>query len=100
VEVTTCNAMAVGSYAPPVYPGGVTFLRAVDPLPHRSTVHYADGWRPHAREGLEVLEVSGHHLSFLRHPHVESTAATLQACIDRAPPALSPRMFHECPGAA
>jgi thioesterase domain-containing protein len=87
IEVTTCNASAVGSYTPPVYPGRVKFLRAVDPLPHRATVQYADGWRPHARDGLEVLEVSGHHLSFLRPSHVESTAATLQACIDRAAPA-------------
>lgn len=83
IEVTTRNAMAVGSYAPPVYPGRLTFLRAADPLPHRSTAHYADGWRPHARDGVEVTEVSGHHLSFLRPPHVDVTAAVLQACMDR-----------------
>ncbi|MFI5158591.1 MAG: amino acid adenylation domain-containing protein [Sphingobacteriales bacterium] len=50
--------------------------------------HYVDdkeflGWKKYAKNGIDICEVSGDHLSMLLHPNVEDFAVKLQQGIDR-----------------
>jgi thioesterase domain-containing protein len=62
---------AVGqNYVPEVYPGRLLLFRA-----EGRTAEYGDdltlGWTDIARDGVEVHQVPGSHLSIMRKPHVD-----------------------------
>jgi amino acid adenylation domain-containing protein len=63
-----------------IYPGRITLFLAQDEEPH-----YEDnrlGWEKLAREGLEVHEVPGTHVSIREEPHVAVLAEKLKRCLE------------------
>jgi amino acid adenylation domain-containing protein len=72
---------ALRTYAPDVYPGRLTILRArVQPL--LSLQHPAMGWDRIAAEDVDVRHVPGSHHSLLKEPYVRGVARELRACLD------------------
>lgn len=77
------NLNALLEYHPRSFPGRLTLFRAADGV---TSLHRAPqlGWRPWASGGIEEHVISGEHVHLFREPHIQSVAALLQACLERA----------------
>lgn len=83
--VEEATRQAVKDYVSQVYPGRITFFRAIEPPPF-------EGWNPDSylywsewpSEGLELYEIPGDHLSMVKEPHVQVLATRIRACLDQA----------------
>ena len=78
--VRQTNSRAQRRYVPRPYPDPVTLFLASE-----SPVESTDprlGWRKLAGGGLNVIEVSGNHLSMMTEPHVMVLAQRLKECLD------------------
>jgi thioesterase domain-containing protein len=72
------------AYRPDSYPGTLTLFRAEQPrLPDGWEPDDRLGWGPHARDGVEIVEIPGHHGAHIREPHVQVLARKLNEAIGR-----------------
>jgi len=70
-------------YKPQVYPGRITLFRvkkkqswAYD-LPNL-------GWDGLAADGIDIQEIPGNHIDLFAQPHIQTLAAKLKSCMDKA----------------
>ncbi|MQY27757.1 amino acid adenylation domain-containing protein [Nocardia aurantia] len=87
-DVFVNNWRAFTGYRPQPYAGRITLLRAAEPLPAMlrlshdrvGTLHRdpTNGWDVHAAGGIDVIEVSGDHLTLIQPPRVVEVAAQLE----------------------
>ncbi len=75
---------AAAKYRPGVFQGRLTILRATELDFDPREVEVDLGWRGHATDGVEVLDVPGHHDLLSEEPHVAVLGATLRGCVERA----------------
>ncbi|BAU67247.1 amino acid adenylation domain-containing protein [Stanieria sp. NIES-3757] len=78
------NSKAAEIYQPKSYQGKITLLRAVDWL--GGIGYQVDkylGWSSLAREGVEIYEVPGDHLSMFKATNLPILAEQLKICLDR-----------------
>ena len=87
------NAHAAASYVPQPYPGKLSLLRT-RPDPHLPRGDYQLGWGGLAAGGVEVHEITGHHLEITDEPNVQVLAEKLRGCLDRAGQPASPAAAH------
>jgi thioesterase domain-containing protein len=74
---------AARCYQPAPYPGSVTLFKAQvpgSPAAAGGTL----GWGRVAMGGVEVLQVTGEHMTMIHEPQVQELARQLRACLDRA----------------
>ncbi|MGH2367259.1 MAG: thioesterase domain-containing protein, partial [Chloroflexota bacterium] len=83
VRALYCNTLAYARYRPQPSAGCVTLLKTSQGPKQRET-DPTWGWSKLARGGVEVHDIPGAHMTLLQPPHVETVAATLSACLDRA----------------
>ncbi|WP_019926107.1 non-ribosomal peptide synthetase [Nocardia sp. BMG111209] len=98
-DVFVNNWRAFTDYRPQPYPGRITLLRAAEPLPAMlrlshdrvGTLHRdpTNGWDACAAGGLEVVEVSGDHLTLIQPPRVAEVAAQLERLLGPAAAGVS-----------
>ncbi|QVI24931.1 hypothetical protein KHQ06_16630 [Nocardia tengchongensis] len=84
----------IDSYQPRRYPGDLTLLRCIEPLPPvlrpvhdrvRALYHDAtNGWAAYAGGNLEVIDVPGDHLTVVESPQASEVAIQLTRLLDRA----------------
>jgi thioesterase domain-containing protein len=85
MAVYRANALAVRSYRPGSYPGGLTLFKASDPVPgvSASAAPPEDlGWKELTTGPVDVQVVPGHHLSLLAEPNVERLAQRLRQSLE------------------
>jgi len=76
-------------YQPKPYAGRITLLRSADAKPDPSL------WAALSAEPVEVYTVTGDHLSMVVEPYVQSLAAQLQQCLDKADDAEKTREGYD-----
>jgi amino acid adenylation domain-containing protein len=84
-SVERASWFALDRYIPRPYPGRITFFWAKDHVlfPHFD-VDPRLGWSQLAEGGVEVHEVSGHHVSIICGPGLPELARDLKACLLKA----------------
>ena len=83
LRVVDAHYRALDSYVPRVYPGRLTlFHSGVHPL--LSSYDPTMGWGALAAGGVEVIEISGSHLSIMQEPRVQRLAERLSLCLAHA----------------
>jgi thioesterase domain-containing protein len=82
-QVFQANLNALLEYHPGSYPGRITLVRAADGV---TALHQAPqlGWGAWAAGGIEEHVISGEHVHLFREPHLQTVAALLEKCLDRA----------------
>ncbi len=76
------NSQALVNYCPKVYPGKITLFQSSQPLVgEREDIYW--GWKNLSLKGIDICQISGHHLNCLRMPHVKVVAEQLANYIDR-----------------
>jgi thioesterase domain-containing protein len=87
LAVYQANVRAARQYAPALYPGRITLLRAAEFPGDLPGGDAAGGWHRHAAGGLDIHVVPGGHRTILREPHVRRLAETLGQllCAARSP---------------
>jgi len=78
LQVYEAHISCLRGYRPKPYAGRITLLRSEDAKPDPSL------WAVLSAKPLEVHTVAGDHLSMIVEPHVQSLAAQLQECLDKA----------------
>jgi len=76
------NLLAMAQYRPTVYPGRLTIFRS---MTHDDA--FQDellGWGGLVSGGIDVHDITGHHLEMLMEPNVRILAENLRGCLDRA----------------
>jgi acyl transferase domain-containing protein/thioesterase domain-containing protein/acyl carrier protein len=76
------NSQAILTYAPQVYPGRITLFRTSEEF-GKIGQDPTLGWGKLATGGVEIHQIPGHHLNFLRKPYVEIVAEQLKACLNQ-----------------
>jgi thioesterase domain-containing protein len=76
------NSQAILRYAPQVYPGRITLFRTSEQF-GKIGQDPTLGWGKLATGGVEIHQIPGHHLNFLRKPYVEIVAEQLKACLNQ-----------------
>jgi SagB-type dehydrogenase family enzyme len=84
LKVMQANSVASGGYTPSAYPNRLTLLHTESSRALFSPTDPTLGWGQLVAGGVTVQRVPGHHMNFLRHPHVGEVAATLSACLTHA----------------
>ena len=77
--VRAANLEAQAAYAPPPYPGHLTYLRTAGSQFAEGLVEGLEYWSSRAEGGATVHRVTGSHGSILQEPHVQGVAAALLA---------------------
>jgi thioesterase domain-containing protein len=76
--VSETHEYILQKYRPQLYPGRITLFRSedaeADPL----------SWTPFSAAPVEVHTIPGDHILMLVEPYVQSLAAQLQQCLDKA----------------
>ncbi len=72
-------------YVPPVYDGKMTLFRPTE-RSLRSVDDETAGWGAWARGGVQIIDISGGHISMMRQPNVRILAQHLKECLARAFP--------------
>ena len=80
VRTVNVNSRAIQRYRPGSYAGPVTIFRMRDQV-KGSELDLSAGWSRHAAD-LDVQVVPGHHLRFLRRPHVSEIAGRLRPYLE------------------
>jgi aspartate racemase len=75
-------------FQPPQFAGKIVVFR-VPQQPYWRIRDKALGWGAWASGGVEVHDITGHHRTFLREPHVQVLAEKLQKCIAGIAPSLN-----------
>jgi thioesterase domain-containing protein len=78
MQVIEAHGSCLEKYRPKPYAGRITLFRSEDAEEDPSL------WAPFSPESVEVHTVSGNHVSMIVEPYVQSLAAQLQECLDRA----------------
>jgi thioesterase domain-containing protein len=78
MQVIEAHGSCLEKYRPKPYAGRITLFRSEDAEEDPSL------WTPFSTEPVEVHTVSGNHVSMVVEPYVQSLAAQLQECLDRA----------------
>jgi amino acid adenylation domain-containing protein len=82
-RVITSFCQALVHYAPPMYSGRITLLRAE--LRGSEGGHHGDmGWAKLAAGGVDVRVVPGGHLFVIQEPYAGGLAQELRSCLDKA----------------
>jgi thioesterase domain-containing protein/NADP-dependent 3-hydroxy acid dehydrogenase YdfG/aryl carrier-like protein len=80
MRIVNLNSRAIRAYRPRPYPGPVTVFRMRDQV-KTSELDLSAGWSRYAAD-LDVQIVPGHHLQFLRQPHVREIAGRLRPYLE------------------
>ncbi|MCP4699232.1 MAG: polyketide synthase, partial [Gammaproteobacteria bacterium] len=75
------NSRAMQAYRPQIYPGKIVFFRAREKDAYNAKSPER-AWLDLAREGLEMIDVPGNHISMNEPPHVLVLAERLKAYLD------------------
>jgi thioesterase domain-containing protein len=83
------NSGAAGRYVPQPYPDRLLLMRVEQESVSSQSTNQALGdqslgWSALVAGGVEVQRVPGHHLNFLRQPHVKVVGQKLSLCLDQA----------------
>ncbi len=81
LPVILANSKALINYVPQVYAGKITLFKTSQPLVDRQDKY--GGWKDVSLNGVEIVQIPGHHLNCLRLPHVKVVAEKLAACIQK-----------------
>ena len=76
-RVLCANTQAGRYYRPQRYPGRVTLLKTTTQY-HQSETW---GWGDIAEYGVDIQQISGHHMNILRQPYVQILAKELKNCL-------------------
>jgi aspartate racemase len=71
-------------HEPGFYGGGVTLFRATERDDHAELSDSDLGWGGRCAGGVEIVDVSGGHITMFAHPHVRGLAERLNDCLERA----------------
>jgi thioesterase domain-containing protein/acyl carrier protein len=84
-QVFQANMEAITRYHPKPFRGKITLFRAAE---HATPMHKDPylGWGRWAKNGVEVYEVPGNHVTMFRPPTIEALAGQFGACLARADP--------------
>ena len=80
LSVWKANMEALQNYAPAVFPGRISFFRAIEWLAPNPE-HPELAWISLSGEGIEIFEVPGDHHTMITPPHVSVLAARLRRCL-------------------
>jgi amino acid adenylation domain-containing protein len=86
-ELAVAHHRMQRAYQPRRYPGRITFFRAQDrsfSLFGSHSVEFDELWAQLAAGGIEVRTVPGDHLNLLNEPYIQTVAAELKDCLERA----------------
>jgi thioesterase domain-containing protein len=78
VQVSETHEYVLQKYRPRPYPGQITLFRSEDAEADPAS------WAPFSSAPVEVHTISGDHILMLVEPYVQSLAAQLQQCFDKA----------------
>lgn len=80
LDVWKANIEALECYTPTIFPGRISFFRAMEWLPPNPE-HPELAWISFSGEGIEIFEVPGNHHTMIVPPHVSALAAHLRRCM-------------------
>jgi len=83
LRIVYANAQAAYRYAPRTYSNRITLFRAIE-QPDASRQDLTLGWNTLAND-IQLHQVPGNHLSFLKQPHVQTLAQQLERCLSSSP---------------
>jgi len=78
------NLKIMRAYRPKPYEQHVTLLRCKERISDELEGEADWGWGKLAKGGVEVRDISGNHLNFIREPHVGDAARTIRDCLRNA----------------
>lgn len=81
IPVILANSKALVNYVPAVHSGKITLFQSSQNLVDKQDEYW--GWKDVSLNGVEILQIPGHHLNCLRMPHVKVVAEKLVTCIDK-----------------
>ena len=82
VHTLRTHTMAWRNYSPEAYPGKITLFRAKEEE-HTDIEELDLRWGEFAEGGVEVIEISGDHLSMIHKPHAKQLAKHLKECAEK-----------------
>jgi thioesterase domain-containing protein len=82
IAVQRANELAARRYVPGRYDGRLTYFQGDAATDAGNDV--IAGWARWSSQPVEVVSVSGDHVTMVARPHVEIVASRLRACLDQA----------------